>query len=510
VRSVLLPNVRRSVAAGVLAAGFAAFVFLFALASRDQPLIAAAVPLVLVTALACVRWPAAAVTALILLSGTYGSLDAFGILPAGPLVDLVLAGLIASAILAQLFRTRERPWWIWPGVAILFLYIAITFLEISTAAGLSLGIKSFSYMAWYMVLVPLIALAGWSLRTYLRIYRALIATAVLVAGYAVFRQIAGPAASEQQLAERSAGIYNTIGGDLALLGSFPNRHELAFWVTCAAPFALAVTLIERRAIWKLLGLLTIGGCLCAAYGTDVRAVVPALVAGAGTVIVLNQIAGGRRGTVLAQTMAAVAIAATAGAVLFTVVVGPDSSRYGAILSPSGDPSYESHVRKWEAALADLDGHPFGIGLGTAGRLAEEGAGPFVTAGSYAIDSSYLKIAYEQGFPVLAIFLIAMIALLVELMRRAVRARSPGVRALAIGAAGALVAALCMFVTGQYMESLDSLFLWISLGAAIGAIAAERSERPVAEPSPQRESPPPAGAPYRPTSSSGVAAGSAGD
>jgi hypothetical protein len=473
VRGVSLPSLRRPLATAAIAATCAAVVFGFALITRDQPLIGAAVPLVLVVSLACARWPAAAVAALIFLSGTYGSLKAFGIVPAGPMVDLVLSALVVSVVISQLLNRREQPWWLWPGVAILCLYIAITFLEIATSSSLAVGIKSFSYQAWYMVLVPLLGLAGWRLRTYFRIYHSLLAIAFLVSAYAVFRQITGPAASEQALGLQSAGVFNTVGGDLKLLGSFPNRHELAFWATTAAPFALAATLIDPKAKWKLVGALTVLFCLTAAYATDVRAALPALVAGGGTVVVLNQIAGRGRGTVLAQTMAAIAMAATAGAVLFTVVVGPDSSRYSAILSPSGDPSWENHLTKWEAALQDLHGHPFGLGLGTAGRLAEQKAGPFVTVGTYAIDSSYLKIAYEEGFPVLVIFVLAIIALLVELLRRSVRARSPGVRALAIGAAGSLVAALPMWVTGQYMESLDTLFLWTALGSAIGAIAAER-------------------------------------
>ena len=468
-------QVPKSLVAAGAAAGLVAFALLFALAANNQPILALAVPAVLFTAVICARWPAVAVTGLLVLSGTYGSLQALGKVGAGPLVDLTLAALIVSALITHMLNARERPWWLWPGVAVLLLYIAITFLEIPTAASIGLGIKSFSYSPWYMLLVPLLALAGWGLSTYLRIYRALIAIALLVGLYAVFRQIVGPADSERALAQQSAGVFNTIGGELALIGSFPNRHELAFFVTCATPFCLAATLIERRRLWRLAAAAAIALSLSAAYATDVRAAIPALIAGGGTVVALNLVSGRGRGTVLAQTVGAVAIAATVGAFLFTVVVGPDSSRYGAILSPSGDPSYQAHIKKWQAALDDLHGHPFGKGLGTAGRLAEQGAGPFVTVGTYAIDSSYLKIVYEQGFPLLVLFAIAMIALLVELMRRSVRARSPGVRALAIGAAGTLVAALSMFITGQYMESLDSLFLWIAIGTAIGAIAAERAE-----------------------------------
>jgi O-antigen ligase len=165
----------------------------------------------------------------------------------------------------------------------------------------------------------------------------------------------------------------------------------------------------------------------------------------------------------------------AGVALFTTVVGSDSDRYGAILSPSGDPSYEQHIGKWGEVLDQLEGDPFGKGLGTAGRVAEQGVAPYLTVGSYNIDNTYLKIAFEQGFPILALFMLAMIAMLIELGRRAIRTRSPELRALAIGAAGTTVAALALFVTGQYMEELSALILWVVLGSAIGAINAERTE-----------------------------------
>jgi hypothetical protein len=481
VRGAALPNLRRPLASAGIAAGLVLFALAFALLTRDQPTLALAVPAVLATAVLCARWPAAAVTSMLFLGGAYGSLQAFGILTAGPVVDLLMAALMVSVIIGHAINGRREPWWIWPGVAILLLYVGITFLETATAASIGIGIKSFRYTAWYMLVIPLLALAGWRLGVYLRISRALIATALLVAGYAVLRQVIGPAASEAQLAQQSAGAFNTIGGDLALIGSFPNRHGLAFWVTCAAPFCLAAAMIDRRIPWKLAAAAAVGLCLIAAYATDVRVAIPALIAGGATVVILNQLSAGARGTALAQTVSVVAVAALVGSVLFAAVVGPDSSRYGALLSPSGDQSYEQHVYKWGAALDEMDGHPFGNGLGTAGRIAEQGLGPYVTAATYAIDSSYLKIAFEQGFPLLAIFLAAMIALLVGLARRAIRARSPGVRALSIGATGTLVAALVMFVTGQYMEDVSALIVWIPVGAAIGALGAERASAEAASP-----------------------------
>jgi len=305
-------------------------------------------------------------------------------------------------------------------------------------------------------------LAGWRLGTYLGISKGIVLVTLLVSGYAVTRLIIGPSSSERLYALLSAGPYTTVGGTLSLVGSFPSRHALAFWVACAAPFCFAVALIDRRG-WRTGAAIAVGLCVAAAYGTDVRVALPALVAGGVTVIVLNQIAAGSSGRALAQTLAAIAIAVVGGAILFSTVAGSNSGRYGAILSPSGDPSYEQHIRKWRDALDDLSGHPFGNGLGTAGRIAERGENGIVTIANYNLDSSYLKIAFEQGLLVLALFAAALIALLVGLARRAVRARSPGVRAMATGAAGTLVAAMVMFFTGIYVEDLISFAVWLPVG-----------------------------------------------
>jgi len=192
------------------------------------------------------------------------------------------------------------------------------------------------------------------------------------------------------------------------------------------------------------------------------------------VTLLYQISGGLRGTTVARTLTGLSASVIVGAILFSVVLGESGSRYSSILSPTGDTSYEQRMKKWEQALEDVENEPFGKGLGTAGRIQETGIGPYITQGSYGIDSSYLKIVYEQGFPLLILFAIAMVVLLAELCRRAVRARTELVRGIAIGGAGTAVAGLAMFMTGQYIEDLPVLMLWIPLGAAIGAIAAERT------------------------------------
>jgi hypothetical protein len=472
VRGATLGNVRGVSAA--IAASVALAAVAVALVIQVQPFLALLVPAVLGTAMVCARRPAAAIALVLFLSGSFGSLQAFGVLNPGPLVDLLLAGLWVSVLVSHLIKEREQPWWIWPGMALALLYIVVTFFEISTAASIEIGARSFRFSTWYMLALPLIALAGWSLSTYVRIARALIAVAILVGGYAVLRLMIGPAASEEAFALQGAGTYNLVDEKLALIGSFPGRHSLAFWAVTATPFCLAAALTQRGG-WRLAGAAGAGLCAAAVLGTEVRAALPALVAGTATVVFLYQLSGERRGGTTARTVAAVMIAVTLGAALFSMVVGESSSRYEAIISPGGDVSYEHRITKWTQAIEDIEDAPFGKGLGTAGLVQELKQGPYLTQGSYGIDSSYLKIAYEQGFPLLILFVVALLVLLVGLARRLFRVRDELVRGIAIGGAGTLVTALSMFVTAIYVENLPVLTVWVAVGAGIGAISALRAE-----------------------------------
>jgi O-antigen ligase/polysaccharide polymerase Wzy-like membrane protein len=458
-----------------MAAVLVAVAFAYAVAARDHALVALFAPALLGSAVLCARFPAAMTTLVLLMSGTYGSVQAFGGPSLGPGVDLIIFGGWAALLITHLVGVRERPWWVWPGVVLLLAYLGLTLIEIGTASSVALGFKAFRYSALYMTVAPLLALAGWRLRTYLDISKGIVLVTSLVSGYAVLRLIIGPAAKEASYALFSAGPYTTVGGQLSLIGSLPSRHALAFWVACAAPVCLAVALMDKRL--RKTAAIAVGLCVAAVYGTDVRTALAAVAAGGATVVVLYQLSAGTSGRAVTQTLTALAIAGLGGVLLFSTVVGSNSGRYNAILNPSGDLSWEQHLTKWEQALRDLKGEPFGKGLGTGGRLAQQGDTGIDTIATYNLDSSYLKIAYEQGIPILVFFVLSLIAVLVGLARRTARARSPGARALGAGAAGALVTGMVMFFTGLYIEDLVALALWVPLGAAIGALVAERSEGP---------------------------------
>jgi hypothetical protein len=472
-----LPNLRGGVAPAAAAFGILLVALGFAAITTQQPIVALAVPGVMLTAIACARWPALGVLIIVTLAGAAGSLQAFFGIPAGPIIDLILAGLWVSVLYAYVVKTRVRPWWVWPGIGLTLLYLVVSFFQMWTALGVSLGFLSFRASQWYMMVIPLLAFAGWKLGTYVRISYALVFAGLAVAGYAVLRMIIGIAGEEWIAAHTfGAGAFNTVTpGELSTIGSFHNRHDLAFWQAVSIPFCLAIALAPGKQFWRLAAAAAIPLGAAATFGTDVRMALPAIGVGVVVVIGLNLVASRGRGTPLAHALIAALLTVVAGAALFSVVLGEeDQERYGAILSPSGDTSFEAHVDRWEKTLQELDDQPMGFGLGTAGRLARGGI-PYVTFGSYSIDSVYLKIAYEQGFPVLALFMAAMIALLVGLARRAVRSRAGPVRGLAIAGTASLASALVMFITGVYTEALGSMFLWLAVGAAIGALAAAKDD-----------------------------------
>jgi hypothetical protein len=446
----------------------------FGVAMLIQPVVALVVPVILLIAFLCARRPAGGIAIILLLAGFMGTLPAEGGPKPGPFVDLMIAGLLVSVVIAHIVKQRSQPWWVLPGVALVSLYILITLLEIPTATSLEIGLRSFRFSEWYMLMLPLLALAGWSLSTYIRISRIVIVLALLLGGYALVRLITGPSASESAFAIQGAGTYNIVDNKIALLGSFGSRHALAFWATCMTPFLLAGALTQPGK-WKLAAAAPAGLTGTATRGTEVRAALPALVASVVTVVVLYQTSGGFRGKTVGRTLAAGLIVVAVGTGLFSMVVGESSTRYSAILNPSNDTSYQARIDKWSQAVEDLKGAPFGKGLGTAGLVQELHEGPYLTQGSYGIDSSYLKIAYEQGFPIMVLFILAVVVLVIGIAKQAFRLADDTVRGLSIGAAGTLVAMLSMFVTAVYIENLPILFVWTVVGTAAGSAIAVRAK-----------------------------------
>lgn len=461
----------------LLIGGTAVFALMAAATLQQQPVIAFAIPAVLIAGVLCARWPVAALFAMLLLAGGNASMQAFTGISTAPVVDLLIAGLWAGVLLALATDGRDRPLWIWLGIGLIGAYAVVTALETLTASSLTLGLRSFHTTAWFLLVVPLLAIAGWRLQTYERLARAIVAATLVVSGYAVIRLIVGPASEEAAFAAGSSGFYNVIDGELLLIGSFSSRHQLAFWVTCSAPFCFAAVLAWRGG-WRAMAAAATILCVIVMFATGVRAAVPALVIGALIVIALLALAGQKRGAGFARSSSAALAAVVVGAIAFALVIGggPSADRYEAIVSPGGDASYEQRIGKWSEALRDVDEHPFGQGLGTAGVLQELRQGPYLNLASYGLESTYLKVAYEQGLIVLALFIGMLLILLTELCRLAIRSSGTIASGIAIGAAGALAAGLTMFINGQYIEGTTALALWIPVGTGVGALVSQRLNR----------------------------------
>jgi hypothetical protein len=157
-----------------------------------------------------------------------------------------------------------------------------------------------------------------------------------------------------------------------------------------------------------------------------------------------------------------------------VIDDPENrARYSNILHPYRDPSVQERLHKWGQVIADLRGHPFGFGLGTGDSSAVSQR--LVRLGADEIDSSYFKIAYEQGLVVAAFFVVALLVLLVELLRHAVwRRGSPGSSAMTAAAAGTLVSMMIDFIGGIQIDHLATVVGWMIIGLGVATYARERA------------------------------------
>ncbi len=424
-----------------------------------------AIPGIAVTAFLCARYPVVATIGAFLSAGAFGTLSAFTPLSGQKVADLLLLGLWLAAIWGWLLGGRRRAAWIWPGIVVLCFYIALTAAEIVAAPTITIGFQSFRASIWYAAAVPLLAYAPWSDATRRRMLRAAVAALTLVAAYATFRWAVGPAGEEREQARQIAN--NFLDGKLRPVGSFSTSKELAAWVAMTTPFAAGLAMAARGRL-RLMAVAAAGLSVVAMLAADVRAGPSAAVPGVVAAIVLYQLSQAFRGHRGPTVAIAVAAAVLGGAGAFALTLGDKSdsgTRYHAILDPESDSSYQARLVKWRTALDDIDRAPFGHGLGTTGPVQVR-YGEFRTIGSVDVDNSYLKIAFEQGFVVMALFVIAILMMLGGLARRALVSLDPARAGPAIAACGTLVSMLVLFFIGGYIEGLPVLGAWICVGLGV--------------------------------------------
>ena len=468
------------VAAGMSIAVPVAMFFAFVI--EVQPQVAFVVPAVCIAAVAVHRFPLATFSVIFLASSAYGTITAFTPVPPAQVVDGLLGGLWAGILGRTIIQRRPAHLRITPAFVLLAALLVLSVVFTLAAQPLDAGMKDFRLSYWHMSAVLLIGYGGFRAATIFGLTRAAAFICLLIAAYSCFRWAVGPAAKEQELLTGVGEQYNKLGitGEEKVKGSFPAGSELGAWMACAIPFlvALVITWCGRT---RLVAMAALPFAIVGLLGSGQRTAAAAVIAGILTVVVLHLLSRGFHGPRLGVALAAVATFIGAAAVAYPAVLDDPEQRkrYENLLTPSQDLPVQERLVKWRAVIAAVKSEPFGFGMGTGHPAAIPTR--FVRAGASDVDSTYLKVAYQQGFLVMGFFILTLIVLLVEMVRYAVWTRAPQSSALTSAAAGTLVAIMVEFVAGMYIDTLAILVGWMIVG--LGVSQFNRPLEPEAEPAP---------------------------
>jgi O-Antigen ligase len=455
-------------AAGCAAIGLAALVG--ARVAIGHPKLALALPAVVVAAVLCARRPAGAVVTLLVVTAGFGTLAAYTPLSATPFADALLAGLWAALGWVLLVEGRVAPAPLTAPVVCLLAVGVVGALQVGAATDLHSAIRAFRSTDWYVLALPLIALIPWRRSSIDRLAAGIAAVALVVTAYATLRYLTGPTSVERALALQQP--YNDNEGSLRLIGSMFSRHQLSAWIGTILPFCVALAAVATARMRLRIAATFVLGVVAIA-GTNSRSGALGLALGLVVLVVLLHASRSLdRFRLKASVMALVvtAIVGYAGVSVATSDGGP-AAHYTVILTPGHDPAYQARQLKWREAIAAIRAHPGGLGLGSAGGVAER-TSRFDSVGAHRIDNSYLMLAYQQGVGVLAVFVVGLVLLLGTLARAATRGADPQLAALAAGGAASLAAFAAIMYTGDFVEGFNGLTAWIVAG--VGAVAASRA------------------------------------
>lgn len=472
------PGAGRGPGVAAMAAGTAlgcGLLLLAALLSRDlvaaQPVLALAVPGAVAGAVVAARVPELVALAALAVTAAEGSIQAFLDVSSQGFVYLLIGTLLLAAGGRVLFGVRDRPFVLWPGLAVLGLYVVLTFAQIVPADSTELGLRAFADSAYYLLAGLVLALTLTREESRKRLTRGIILLSFLVGAYATFRWIVGPAAKELAVA-RSSGASIEVSGQPALVGSFSERGALARWAAQSIPLCLACGLLSPGR-WRLVAFLACPLLAVGLLGSGTRVAAVAVTVAVLVVLLLYQFARAAPGAKLGVTVTAAVLLVAMGVGAWTLTIADRSgeeSRYSAIFDPARDATYSARLERWDDSVRIMEQNPLGTGLGTAGRVTS--FAQFATPGGGSTDNAYLQVGIEQGIVCLVLLVAGLIGVAVGLARRGVRTHDAGQAALAIGACGALAGVLVLMYTGLNFSGLPVLLLWVIVGLAASSFVNE--------------------------------------
>jgi len=415
------------------------------------------------------RKPATVVLLLVVVIGFSGTFAIHFGLPITATAWLLMLGLIASTLSSHFLTVRSKRLQFWPGLAVMVLYALAVAVSIPFAETLGIGGRGFIAGPAFVLVLLALAYAPWDEETRWRVLNAVIAALLVVGSYALFRLIVGPSSLEEKQATLSADI----AGELALFGSFTSRLELGNFAAIAVPVLFAAFLGTAGRTRKA-SAIGFGLMVVALLGSQVRTALVAAVVGICVVLVLFQLASAFTGARAGITVIAMTGMLFIGGVGYAVTIADSPARvqrFEQILDPGEDYSFQRRVRKWNDAIAEINQHPFGQGLGTAGAVQRFRSRIFRLDNLY-IDNSYLQVGIQLGYPGLILFVLGPVLVLFALAKNSLFTRNRRAAVLGIGASGAIVAWFIDLMTGDAFGSWAALLLSITIGLAVGAFVSE--------------------------------------
>lgn len=425
-------------------------------------------PALLIGAVAFGSRPAAGMILVLVMGAFYGSLIAFWRFPTEKTVQLVFGGLTLAMLWQAFVVGRDYSVRMTLGLALPLLYGYITVAQLLLGGTGGAAGRGFMTSTWFMLAVPLIALAGWSPEVHEKIAKGAVVVAGLVGAYATYRWMTNISVTEYL--EWGGDRYNYVGGKLRLLGSFPTGQDLGGWTAVAIPFCLAMG-FALRGRWRLGCFAAAALCLVALAGSQLRIAVVAVALAALTVVLLHEGSRGFEGLRLGATITALIVMAGLGVAAFQITGGTTDEvthSYESLLRPFDrtDPSVDARLYKWERAFRDLRSHPFGYGIGTANKQSTSQLSNFESIGQFDVDNGFLVVALEQGFAIMVVFGLAIVALTLDLARKALSLTDRIPAGIAIGAAGGLVAFCVLEFALAYQHGPRALIVWVLAGLGL--------------------------------------------
>lgn len=460
-----------------------------------SPEIAYGPAVLLLAGLVAYRYPTTSLVALFLCSGAYASIEAFTGLPAFSFIDGVIGGLWVAVLGGLVFSRRRPRLQLTPAFLLVAGFMALTIAAALVTEPSGSGLRALRLAPLFLSVGILVGWGGFSDSTLRRLARGITLVCLILAAYATLRWQIGPAAKESALTDTAFDRqYNQAAGEEKVRGALFNGFGLGLWMACTIPFLVTMTLAWRGP-WRLVAAAALPLSLIGLLGSGQRTGVVAVVAGSLTIVSLHTLARGHRGLRVGAAFATVIALIVAGGFVYPAVVdNPEQrERYENILTPEQDLPFQERLTKWRQVLAEVDGQPFGFGLG-AGNMSIDKR--FVDIASQNIDNSFLMIAFDQGLAVMALFILTLLVLLFELIRHSVWTRAPGEAAFAAAGAGTLVALMVEFVSANYYTAHPVIAGWMIVGLGVAQYALRRDgslggqEPDAGAPDPRPAAPPP--------------------